>query len=151
MKYLLIILAVALSGCIAAVDPITPRSKAMIVVGQYSTPPARVATSIIYPRRTYRRHVPYWGTYRRSQRHRRWPSYVCSNMDPDCGRLGVYTRNTRKLPYITYRKKPIVIIKGKKPKVHGVIKGKPPQSKITPKPQKNKNKRKRKNKRRSRK
>lgn len=144
MKYLILILSFTLGGCMATVDPITPRSSAYYVASTYSAPPVRVATSIVYPRRAYRRHAPYWGPRPSQRRQRRWPSYVCSSFDSDCSR--VHIKNTRRGPYITYRNKPIVITKRNKPRAHGIVKNKPPQSKANPKSQKNHKKRKHKNK-----
>jgi len=148
MKYLILLLSLMLGGCMATVDPITPRTHAVYVAtsGAYSAPPVRLATSIVYrSSRSYRRHAPYWGNTPSQRRQRRWPSYVCSNWDPDCAR--VHTRSTRRGPYITYRNKPVVIIKRNKPKVHGIVKNKPPQGKANPNARKNHKKRKHKSKR----
>ena len=125
MKYLILILSISLGGCMATVDPITPRASAVYVARGYSAPPVRVATSIVYPtynRRAYRRHVPYWGSTPSQRRNRRWPSYVCSSYDADCSK----TSTLRRGPWVTYRNKPIVVLKRKKPKIHGIIKNKHP-------------------------
>ena len=128
MKHLVLILSISLGGCMATAEPITPRSSAVYVASSYSAPPVRIATSIAYPsygtRHWYasRRHVPYWGNTPSQRRQRRWPSYVCSNYDADCSKTSTLHRG----PWMTYRNKPIVVIKRKKPKIHGIIKNKHP-------------------------
>ena len=148
MKHLILILSLSLGGCMATAEPITPRSSAVYVASSYSAPPVRIATSIAYPRYgtrhwyASRRHVPYWGNTPSQRRQRRWPSYVCSNYDTDCSKTSTLHRG----PWITYRNKPIVVIKRKKPKIHGIIKNKPPQTKAKPNSRKNHKKRKHKKK-----
>jgi hypothetical protein len=111
MKYSYLILALMLSGCMATVEPSTYRTEADVDVYTSSSVPVMVAARITYPRRAYRSHVPYWGTYPSRRRLRRWPSYVCSKYDPDCRRM------ERRSPiYITYRNKPIMVNKLKPPK-----------------------------------
>ena len=149
----------------ATADPITPRSSAVYVASSYSAPSVRIAANVAYPSypkygpsgyvasdsryahrralRAYRRHVPYWGNTPSQRRQRRWPSYVCSRYDADCSKTNTLHRG----PWMTYRSKPVVVLKRKKPKIHGIIKNKHPHPETKQnKPNSRKNHKKRKHK-----